>query len=80
MAAVGTGEADNHLQLLGGVVDKLLLEGPFLGPGGPRQPLVQVQQPVHAQRQGDQFPAYGFPNLKNKIFISLKKLPYRIKS
>lgn len=49
VAAVGAGEADNHLQLLGGVVHKLLLEGSLLGPRGPGQPLIQVQQPVHAQ-------------------------------
>lgn len=80
VAAVGAGEADNHLQLLGGVVHKLLLEGSLLGPRGPGQPLIQVQQPIHAQGDGDQLPAYGFPNLKNKIFISLNKLSYRIKA
>lgn len=80
VAAVGAGEADNHLQLLGGVVHKLLLEGSLLGPRGPGQPLIQVQQPVHAQGEWDHFPAYRFPNLKNKIFISLNKLPYGIKA
>lgn len=80
VAAVGAGEADDHLQLLGGVVHKLLLEGSLLGPSGPGQPLIQVQQPVHAQGQGDHFPAYGFPDLKNKIFINLNKSPYRIKA
>lgn len=63
VAAVGSSVADDELQLLAGVVHKLPLEGPLLGPGGPGQALVHVQQPVETHRQGDQTPAHRLPDL-----------------
>lgn len=58
MAAVGTGEADNQLQLLCGVVHKLALERMLLGLGGPCELLPQVEQAVHGGRQGYETPAH----------------------
>lgn len=46
VAAVGSGVADDELQLLTGVVHKLSLKGSFLGLGGPGEPLVDVEEPV----------------------------------
>lgn len=71
MAAVSTCETDNHLQLLGGIVDKLLFKGSLFRFGGPGQPLVKVQQPVHAQGNRDKLPAHCPPNLKKRILHQL---------
>lgn len=46
VAAVGSGVADDELQLLTGVVHKLPLEGSLLGLGGPGEPLVDVEEAV----------------------------------
>lgn len=46
VAAVGPGVADDELQLLASVVHKLSLECPFLGLGGPRDPLVDIEEPI----------------------------------
>lgn len=46
VATVGSGVADDELQLLTSVVHKLSLEGPFLGLGGPRDPLVDIEEPI----------------------------------
>lgn len=63
VAAVGSSVADDKLQFLTGVVHKLPLEGPLLGPGGPGEPLVHVQQSVETHRQGDETPAHRLPDL-----------------
>lgn len=63
VAAVGSSVADDELQLLTGVVHKLALEGPLLGPGGPGEALVHVQQAVETHRQGDETPAHRLPDL-----------------
>lgn len=47
VAAVCTGEAHNHLQLLSCIVYKLLLKRSLFRTGRPRQPLIKVQSSVH---------------------------------
>jgi len=66
VAAVGSGVADDELQLLAGVVHKLPLEGALLGLGGPGEPLVHVHQAVHAHRQRYQTPAHRLPDLEEE--------------
>lgn len=56
MATVGAGEADYELQLVCGVVHKLALQAAFLGFGGPREALIQVQQTVEGSHHADQPP------------------------
>lgn len=46
MAAVGSSVTDDELKLLASVVHKLSLEGSLLGPGGPGEPLVDVEESV----------------------------------
>lgn len=66
VAAVGSGVADDELQLLASVVHKLSLEGPLLGLGGPRDPLVDIKEPIQTHRQGNQTPAHCLPDLHTK--------------
>ena len=63
VAAVCAREADDELELLGGVVHKLALQSSLLRLRGPGESLVQVQQAVQRGRQADQPPANCFPNL-----------------
>lgn len=63
VAAVGSGVADDELQLLTGVVHKLSLKGSLLGPGGPGEPLIDVEEPVQTHRQGNQTPTHCLPDL-----------------
>lgn len=71
VAAVGSSVADDELQLLTGVVHKLPLEGPLLGPGGPGEPLVHIQQSVETHRQGDKTPTHRLPDLSKKQTANL---------
>ena len=48
MAAVGSCVADNELQLLTGIVNKLSLKGSLLGLGGPGEPFIDVEKPIEA--------------------------------
>lgn len=48
MATVGSSVADNELQFLTGIVHKLSLKGSLLGPGGPGEAFVDVEEPVEA--------------------------------
>ena len=66
VATVGSGVADDELQLLTSVVHKLSLEGPFLGLGGPRDPLVDIEEPIQTHWQGNQTPAHCLPDLHTK--------------
>lgn len=66
VAAVGSGVADDELQLLASVVHKLSLEGPLLGLGGPRDSLVDIKEPIQTHRQGNQTPAHCLPDLHTK--------------
>jgi len=77
VAAVGPRVADDELQLLAGVVHELPLEGPLLGPGGPGEPLVDVEQSVQTHRQGDEPPAHRLPHLHTHSFRNLPLVPER---
>lgn len=46
MAAVGSGVADDELQLLSGIVHKLSFESSLFGLGGPGEPLVDIEKPI----------------------------------
>lgn len=71
VAAVGARVADDKLQLLPRVLHKLPLERSFLGPGGPGEALVHIEQPIEAKGESNQPPAHCLPDLrKHKEKIS----------
>lgn len=65
VAAVGTCVADNELQFLAGILNKLALEGSLLRFRGPGEALVHIKEPVKAKRECNQSPAHGFPDLRS---------------
>ena len=61
--AISTGEADNQLEFLSSILDKLSLESSFFGAVGPAKSLYHIHSTVKTTTQGYEFPSDSLPNL-----------------
>ena len=64
--AVSTGEADNQLEFLSSILDKLSLERSFFGAVGPAKSLYHIHSTVKTTTQGYEFPSDSLPNLNTR--------------
>ena len=64
--AISTGEADNQLEFLSSILDKLSLESSFFGAVGPAKSLYHIHSTVKTTTQGYEFPSDSLPNLNTR--------------
>ena len=57
MTAVERGQVDDQSKFANGIFNKLLLESPLLGPGGPGEALIHVEHGPQGADDGDDPPA-----------------------
>lgn len=63
VTAVGSSVADDELQLLTCIVDKLSLERTLFGLCRPGEALIDKEEPVETHGQSNQPPAHSLPDL-----------------
>ena len=72
VAAVGAGQVHNQLELAGGIVHILALEGSLLGFVCPRQPLIHIEQSIHCTTHSNHAPPSCLSNLEKERWWSFQ--------